>query len=356
MSRITINDIAKAAGVSKTTVSLVLNNKANASISQATRERIMELVRHYAYTPMQSARALSTHSQRTIGYFIADDITGGFANIYFATFLNGIEEECKRNGYMLNVGLFNFTNIDRFILPSPVSAACVDGFIISGYVEDRILEKLISTQRPCVCIGDYMSKSDNLCTISIDTIQGKLILLKHIAAKGRHRVLFPVRNTVRDKLEIERMDHALRNTPELKDLQIEYYFEEDRDLCQTAERLVKRHLELPEAKRPTLYFTHDQLCIELKLKFESVGLTCPRDVSLVSAIATDLCRFTSPAITGLTASLKDIGIYAARLLINHIQSGKRPGFSDSKNDFQGELFLGGSIADLNASQGPSMAP
>ena len=91
---ITISDIAREAGVSKTTVSFVLNqNSGRVPISEATKERVMQVVRAHHYQPNPMAQSLTTRKTGSIGFFLSDNMEGGFANIFFANFLNGDEGE-----------------------------------------------------------------------------------------------------------------------------------------------------------------------------------------------------------------------------------------------------------------------
>lgn len=99
--RVTINDIAREAGVSKTTVSLYLNrHRLSEHMAVATKRRIDEVIAALGYEPSATARALSRGKTQTLGL-----VVGGIANEYFSHFAEAALEESLHNGYQLLVSL-----------------------------------------------------------------------------------------------------------------------------------------------------------------------------------------------------------------------------------------------------------
>lgn len=102
MNKITMKDIAQIAGVSKATVSMVINNK-DKNISKITRDRVLEVCKEMNYTPNAIARSLSTKRTQSIG-IIVPDIT----NPFFAEMCRAIEDSANERKY--NVILCNTDN------------------------------------------------------------------------------------------------------------------------------------------------------------------------------------------------------------------------------------------------------
>src|SRR4249920_1700040 len=101
--RLTQLDIAKRAGVSQATVSLVLNGAANAlaRIPPETRERVQKIIRETGYVPDPIARRMAKGSNRILGVFTYEPAFPSAQADFFLPFLFGIEEEAQRLGYDL---------------------------------------------------------------------------------------------------------------------------------------------------------------------------------------------------------------------------------------------------------------
>ena len=91
MKKVTMKDIAREAGVSITTVSKILNN-VDMHISEATKERVMELVKAYNYVPNQIAKGLRSKNSNTIGI-----VTYDIADPYVSQIIVGVESVSKAN-------------------------------------------------------------------------------------------------------------------------------------------------------------------------------------------------------------------------------------------------------------------
>ena len=91
--KITIKEIAKIAGVSTATVSKILNKK-DKSISEPTRQRVLDIVKEHNYIPNTIARSLVTRQTKTIGLVIPD-----IANPFFPELARGAEDKANESGY-----------------------------------------------------------------------------------------------------------------------------------------------------------------------------------------------------------------------------------------------------------------
>lgn len=122
--KVTVKDIAKAAGTSTATVSMVLNNK-SARISKATRERILKVAKELQYVPNKIAVSLATNKSYTIGLLVPDS-----CNMFFDLCANGVERYAYEHGYSVYQ-----CNIDDSVEKGlkyldNLATRCVDGIII----------------------------------------------------------------------------------------------------------------------------------------------------------------------------------------------------------------------------------
>jgi DNA-binding LacI/PurR family transcriptional regulator len=123
--RATINDIAKKAGVSKTTVSFAFNSPSK--ISKETCARIMEIAREIGYMPDPVARTLATRQTGSIGLLLPQTVQEIFLNPYISEILRGVGAVCDREGISLGV----FSPL-KGALAQTIRNAAVDGIITVG--------------------------------------------------------------------------------------------------------------------------------------------------------------------------------------------------------------------------------
>ena len=148
MKKLTINEIAEQAGVSKTTVSFYLNGKTN-KMSEETQQRIQQIIDETGYEPSAAARAMKARSSGVLGV-ILDDVS----KPYEAQALKGIEETARAAGYQILIGNsgLNFNNEKEYVEQMTKTGA--EGFIIqSTYRFGMLAASLEKKRRPLVYLG-----------------------------------------------------------------------------------------------------------------------------------------------------------------------------------------------------------
>jgi DNA-binding LacI/PurR family transcriptional regulator len=149
--RLTISDIAAMAGVSKAAVSGVLNKKSR--VGQETEKKILSIIKKYNYVPQDSARALSTKRTYQIGYLVSSQVTLGLANSTFATYLAGVGDCCQQRGYRMMASSYDMTKVENFLIVEKLRQRCVDGLILTGLFDSKIIDNLRSLKIPIIFIG-----------------------------------------------------------------------------------------------------------------------------------------------------------------------------------------------------------
>ena len=142
MSRVTIADVATAAGVSKTAVSFAFNNPEK--LGQATLERVLGVAQELGYTPHPAARALSMRRSGTIGVLIPQRLSTVFANPFTSELIQGLGELCEEH----ELTMLLVPPLDGS-LEGAIRQASVDGFISLGLSpDDQALEMLDRVMLP----------------------------------------------------------------------------------------------------------------------------------------------------------------------------------------------------------------
>lgn len=161
MKRITINEIAERAGVSKTTVSFYLNGKTN-KMSDETKSRLQQIIEDTGYEPNAAARAMKSKSSGVIGV-----IFGDIAESYSSKALKGIEEAANALGYQVVVGGsgLNFTSEKEYV--DRMLKLGAEGFIIqSTYRFGMLAITLEKKRKPVVYIDSRPYDSKGRCVKS----------------------------------------------------------------------------------------------------------------------------------------------------------------------------------------------
>ncbi len=160
--KITIYEIAKAAGVGIGTVSRVLNNHPN--VTPETRAKVKEVVMRMHYQPHTYAQRLARRHSQTISAIIPF-----FTNYFFVEILRGVQEEITSLGYDLMLfGVNNISQVEsKFALS--LQRGRVDGILFfSMKLPDRIVPRLREAGIPVVLIDSYYPKLDSISVANID--------------------------------------------------------------------------------------------------------------------------------------------------------------------------------------------
>src|ERR1700738_1481237 len=171
MSRVTIADVASAAGVSKTAVSFAFNNPER--LGQATLERVLGVARDVGYAPHPAARALSLRRSGSIGLLIPQRLRTVFANPFLSELIQGMGELCEEH----DLTLLLVPPLDGS-LAGAIRQASVDGFISLGLSsDDQALETLDRIGIPAVLVDS--DGSPDHPAVNVDDAGGAEAAARH---------------------------------------------------------------------------------------------------------------------------------------------------------------------------------
>lgn len=172
------------AGVSITTVSKVINGK-DSDISEATIQRVMEVIEEYNYRPNALARGLVTRQTKTIGLIIPD-----ISNPFFASTSRGIEDMAKKGGYTV---IFCDTDDEKDKEEEALNVLKekqVDGIIYTPTSQTRshdIVKRCTKSSIPIVVL-DRVLKNDRIYMVYLDNMLGGFLATQYLLKKGHRRI------------------------------------------------------------------------------------------------------------------------------------------------------------------------
>ncbi len=183
MEKLSIDDVAKLAYVSRSVVSRVLNDHPN--VSDEARDRVLEVVEKHNYRPSSVARGLATNQNYEIGILAPRRCDEALANGFWSLLHLGIFEECIQQGYSVSLSPISAdleTDIEEHILDN----RRLDGFILlTQEVTDVVASKLAEYNTPLVLVG-HDPDNPNLISVDVDNFVGAYKATDHLIEQG-HR-------------------------------------------------------------------------------------------------------------------------------------------------------------------------
>lgn len=185
IKRITINDIARLAGVSKSTASLVLNGRGRElRVSEITIERVQSIARQYRYQPNVHARSLKNPRTNTIGLVVPE-----MTNYGFASFSHELEILCREAGYQLLISCTDENPSQEVMVVHNMVAQQVDGLIVASSMLTDLEYHQLSKQLPVILFDRYMPDTQ-LPYVVTDSVTSTASLIADVASQHQDEFYF----------------------------------------------------------------------------------------------------------------------------------------------------------------------
>ena len=285
--KITIDEIADMARVSKTTVSRVLNNKPD--VSPDTRKTIFALIDKYDFTPNAMAKAITLQKSQSIGLLIPHEVNYIFSNPFYVEVMRGVSTEVDKLGYFLFICYAHDQNyLDIY------KQKRVDGFIIlsPGSFHKDIIHTLINSEIPFISTSK-MPDEEEMVYVDVDNYQGAVLAMEHLVDLGHRRIGFIGKPSL-----VSSMDRLKGYKAALQ----KHDLEVDDTLIRVAETasiqggaaVVSEMLDLPNPPTAVL-LVNDLLAIGAIHAAQDRGLCVPDDLSVIGFDDIPLAEFGQPA-------------------------------------------------------------
>jgi DNA-binding LacI/PurR family transcriptional regulator len=308
-----IQEVARQAGVSISTVSRVLNG--NAKVNGEVRKRVEEAIQALAYQPNPAARSLRTNRSRIIGLLISD-----IQNPFFMSLIQGVEEEAMRHEYSL---ILCNSNEDSKREQQYLEVLCserVAGAIIVPTRErlsEVSLKKFRERDIPIVAV-DRRVKNKNIDAVLVDNVRGSREAVAHLIANGYRRIgaiTGPLTVTTgHDRLEGYRQ--ALLEAGIVHDPALERYGPFN---LETGRQFTQELLQLRPALE-ALFLGNNQITLGAWDIIHKQNLRVPEDVALVGYDEMQWSAVGSLSLTIVMQPVYELGRTAALRLFHHLQN------------------------------------
>lgn len=340
---ITIKDVAKAAGVSISTVSLVLND--SDLVKMETRYKVIQKMKELNYIPNQYARSLVTKRKNVIGltWMTYNESTdwfsfSGHADTYLTEMLPSIEKEVNASNYSMLLEHYSINNSEE-LLPSIMRNEKVDGMLImGGIVNDFVLEGIRNTNLPTVLIG---SRHDLFDYVDTDSALGIYKGTMYLLDNGHTDIVFI--NTSTYSQSSDRKMAGFKLAMEERGEKIKEGWVGESDYSgQCAYNVMKNMWE--NGVHPTAIIGgYDCITLGALRYLLDQGLRCPDDISAVGFEDNILAEYSNPPLTTIRIFKRKLGLEACRVLFNRI---KKPNAKSVRLIIEPELEIRASVKNI----------
>lgn len=310
----TLEEVARLAGVSRSTVSRVVNDEPN--VKATTREHVWQAIRTCDFHPNTAARALAGRRSRIVGLVIPQALNAVFADPYFPTLIQGIAVACDERDYYLMLSLVLRQSDDTF--RRLIRAGHMDGLIVSSALkEDQFVARLLDEHFPFVLIGRMPGRTD-VVAVDADNARGARTAAHYLARQGYERIA-----TITGPLNmIAAMDRHEGFLLELRSLGIDVppeYVEEGDWSQGSGTQGMERLLHAPTPPE-AVFVASDSMAIGALKAIRAAGLKVPDDVALVGFDDIPMASAVEPPLTTVRQPIDRLGYLAASTLIDLIQA------------------------------------
>lgn len=313
--RPTIKDVAKRAGLSLSTVSLVLNKRRN--VSDETRRKVLDVISELDYHPQRSARGLASRLSGNIGFILTDDHFTQTEPFYTKIFL-GTELEARKHDYYVLLTTVAKTVKETAEIPRFLLERNVDGVIIAGRIGLSWIEYVRRFDLPVVLI-DYDVARHHLSSVVMDNRGGGRLVVDRLH-KGGHRKIGFIGGDMEHPSIAERYS-SFRETMALHGLSVNdawVQIEEGDTGIRNGYEATKKILN--NSVRPTAIFAvNDAMAIGCIQCLKEAGLTVPNDVAVVGFDNIEAGLYIEPRLTTVNVHREEMGELALRRMMEMIK-------------------------------------
>jgi len=316
----TIRDVAQKAHVHPSTVSRVFSGKA--SISQATRERVLAAADELGFRPHAIARSLSTRRTNTIGIVVPHVFEGFFDDSFFPQMMRGLLEASYRHDFRLIVGGSKGYEDEIDQIKQIMESSLADGIVVmSSRMDVDTVGALQKQQTPFVLIGHPPSQEqEEIAWVDANNHQATQQAVEFLMSLGHTRIAY-IGGDPKNLTTVER-EHAYREVMGARGIAIHSgwvdhgYFSEEGGI-----HVVERLLGLGDQTPTAYYAANDLMAVGIMRALNERGIRVPEDVSVLGTNDAPTTGHTNPPLSTIKVPYAEMAARAVEMLIEHITQG-----------------------------------
>ncbi len=307
VKRLTVKEIAKMAGVSVTAVSFVLNNRPG--VSEATREKVQKIIKETGFRPNLSSKKLVEGKSYNICLMMSKG-RSPFDDLFYYEIMRGLLEASRKSAYNIIISRASKHGNE---LPDVVYSGDVDGIIYLQNISEDLAEKTVATGVPFIVIDSH-SGNEHTTSITPDYRRATANAAEYLIRKGHRRIAMLSTDTVPDfhTATCEGFAAAMDEnavTPSYENV-----------IVKNESEAYAAAFALLDSDNPpdALLCTVDMFAIGAMRAAKDMGLSVPKDISLIGIDDILLSRYVEPPLTTVGIDKAGIGELAMEMLLKKI--------------------------------------
>ncbi|MFK3676933.1 LacI family DNA-binding transcriptional regulator [Microbacterium sp. NPDC090218] len=307
--RATIEEVASAAGVSRSTVSRVVNG--STAVSPEALAAVRAAIEELNYVPNRAARSLASRQTHAIALIVPEDTTRFFGDPFFAAIVAGITGALGGSDYLLNLLIASDDPGDK--MTSFVRNGGVDGaLIVSHHTSDAFIDR-IADAVPVVFGGRPVRRHDGDYVVDVDNVAGAHNATRRLIDIGRTRIA-----TITGPLTmVASVDRVQGFRAALKDAGLTPYAEEEGDYSEASGAEAARRL-LDGGRPDAIFVASDLMARGALTALRAAGVRVPEDIALVGFDDSSVAITTDPQLTTMRQPMYAQGEAMARILLSRL--------------------------------------
>lgn len=316
IAKTTIIDIAKASGVSVSTVSRIINNKPD--VSEETRERVLAIIKEHRFSPYVSWQQLASGKSHIITMHYPQNPA---RHHMLNAFVVGAAAACEKSNYSLNIVV---SPLDETSLLSFFRSGQTDGMILMEIlIRDWRVELLRQNNFPFIMLG-HCEDNAGLSYVDLDVEMGVKMALEHLVGLGHRQIGFVSAEpyALAETESAHEYGHTHWAVKGFKDACTQYGLPVICERIQVTKESVENGVLrlLAENPRITAIVTSQDMVVTGIIKaVQSRDLRIPEDISIVATTIEQMAELTTPPLTTINVQSEATGYEAAKLLIEQLE-------------------------------------
>lgn len=310
----TIEEVAAVAGVSRSTVSRVVNG--STAVSPAALEAVQRAIVELAYVPNRAARSLASKQTHAVALIVPEDTSRFFGDPFFASIVSGINARLSRSDYVLNLFIASDDPGDK--TTSYVRGGSIDGaIIVSHHTSDTFIDRIASAV-PVVYGGRPARERQGDYYVDVDNVHGGREATNYLIERGKRRIA-TITGPLTMPAGIDRLQ-GYRDAIEAAGLP-EGYIEDGNftsDGGVAAMRRILSRQDLPDA----IFIASDLMARGALFALAEAGLRVPDDIAIVGFDDSPVATSVTPKLTTMRQPSLEQGERMASLLLDILAGGE----------------------------------
>jgi len=309
---LTLEDIARLSGCSRSTVSRVINGDAN--VSASTRQKVKKVITELNFQPNLAARGLASGQTHILGLIVPLSVTSIFSDPFYPQLIQSVSKTSSQRDYSIMLWLAS-PEFERRTIHQVLYNGLIDGVIVSSMsLNDSMIPTLAESNLPFVTVGRNPN-DDKTCFIDVDNYNGAREAVDHLYKMGRRRIAtiagpgnvivgFDRLRGYKDAI----LEHGLEYDPELV---VEGDFSDAGGYI-AALKLINKN---PDG----IFATSDVMAVAAIRALGEAGLKVPEDVAIIGFDDISLASRSIPALTTVRQPIELMGASVVNMLIDLIE-------------------------------------